>query len=114
MKYAVIIFFLFILTSCKSKQKKGNVKVDIIEPLKEFAIINGYPEGFVGCGCAFAVSKEALKQKQFIYLKKNGMPDESKNFEIISINGKEIKWFFGENPADFSIQKEYKTSENVE
>jgi len=118
MKYAYMLVLFLMCSACKNEShtKNGNhteteTSKTVTSSSKQLSVMNGYPEGFAGCACALASTEEAYKAQQFIYLEKFGMPDASKNFKLISIDGDVVKWFSAEEPKDFLVNVEYSSSE---
>ena len=72
------------------------------ESAMELTTINGYPEDFRGCGCAFAKTETDYKNQKFIYLEKYGATDNNLNYKYIEINEELIKWS-NNTPKNFDI-----------
>lgn len=114
MKSSFMCFTLcaILLSACRTENKKSDLQKD--KPLQKVTTINGYPKDFVGCGCALSKTEEEFAAKEFVYLEKYGLTDESKNFKMISLNGKEIRWNKAHLPKEFTIQVNYDKIEREE
>lgn len=110
MKYFTVFLLIIMLCSCKSEPKK-EIITDNDASRNKLTTIKGYPDGFVGCGCAFSLNKEDFDKEEFVYFDKYGMTDPSLNFEMISLNNETIKWLKTDAPKGFSVKIEYKSIE---
>jgi len=92
---------LLLILSCNEKKKKEALNTE--NQLFELTVIEGYPNGYVGCGCAFAKNESDFKNKKFIYFEKYGSIDDSQNFNLLAINGEILRWNDNDTPKDFTL-----------
>lgn len=104
------IVWAVLLTACRTENKKSDFQKGM--PLQELTTIRGYPDDFVGCGCALSRTAAEYAAKEFVYLEKYGLVEESMNYNMISLNGKEIKWNKEDFPKEFTVEVTYDKTED--
>ena len=106
MKISVITSVLILLLTLSCNQKKKKEALNTESKLLELTVIEGYPDDYVGCGCAFAKNEADFKNQKFIYFEKYGSTDDLQNFKLLAINGKILRWNDNDAPKDFTLLAE--------
>lgn len=98
---ALFLFFSSCMRTIDRSPKTG------ISHTPEHTVIQGYPDGFLGCDCVFSKIQEDYAAKGFTYFKKYGLVEETQNFQIISSDGEISKWYQDDSPEDFIVEVRY-------